>query len=130
MSTPKKTKRPAAKKKKKAPVRKASKPRRPTLPQIPKTSVWDITPDQQIVGAVLLGKVKNYLPQIRVATLVLEAHVAIGDSVRVKGHTTDLTQRVEHMEVGHQTVQSASPGEAVGLQVADKVREGDAVYKL
>ena len=75
----------------------------------PKTPVWKITPDQQIVGAVFL---------------------AAGDMIRIKGHTTDLTQKVEHMEVAHKTVPSASPGDGVGIKVADRARVGDAVYKV
>lgn len=109
---------------------KTKKRRAAKNPVAPKTPVQDITPEQQIVGAALLGKVKNFLAHLRVMTLVLEAPLAVGEMIRVKGHTTDLTQRVEHMEVDHQSVQSASPGEAIGLAVADRVRIGDAVYKV
>ena len=99
-------------------------------PALPKTPICEITPEQQIVGALLLGKVTNYLPQIRVMTLLLEAPLAVGETIRVKGHTSDLTQRVERMQVDHQSVQSAVAGEAVGLEIADRVRPGDAVYKV
>jgi hypothetical protein len=60
----------------------------------------------------------------------LESALAVGDTIRIKGHTTDLTQKVEHMQVDHLSVQSASPGETAAVQVADKVRPGDAVYKV
>ncbi len=97
---------------------------------VPKTPVWRITPDQQIIGATFLGKVLNYYSQLKVITLVLEAPLAAGDSIRVKGHTTDLTQKVERMQAEHQSVQSASAGEAVAVEIADKVRAGDAVFKI
>ena len=96
----------------------------------PKTPVWRITPEQQIIGAVFLGKVIDYYSKPKVVALTLEAPVAVGDTIRVKGHTTDLTQKVEHIEVNRQTVQSAIAGESVGLLVADRTRTGDAVYKL
>jgi hypothetical protein len=115
--------------KKKAPLKRGAK-KPAALPKVPKTPVWDITPEQQIVGAVLLGKVKNYLAQSGAMTLVLEAPLAVGDSIRVKGHTTDLTQRVEHLEFNRQSVQGGAAGEDVGISVADRVRVGDAVYKL
>lgn len=100
----------------------------PPIP--PKTPVWRITPEQQIVGAVFLGKVKDYYKKIEVISLVLEAPLAVGDTIRIKGHTTDLTQKVEHMEVNYAGVPGASAGEWVGIKVADRVRIGDAVYKL
>jgi len=50
--------------------------------------------------------------------------------IRVKGHTTDITQKVESMQINHQPVQAASAGEDVGIKIADKARKGDAVYKI
>ncbi len=118
--------RPAAKA---APVR----PRRgralsPAAPAAPAAS--RITPEQQIVGAVFLGKVMNYFSHLGVISITLEAPLAAGDMIRIKGHTTDLTQKVDTIQVNHQNVQSAGTGEAVGLKVADKTRPGDAVYKV
>ena len=102
----------------------------PAKKAVPKTPVWKITLEQQIIGATFLGKVLNYYSQLKVITLVLEAPLAAGDSIRVKGHTTDLTQKVERMQAEHQSVQSASAGEAVAVEIADKVRSGDAVFKI
>ncbi len=106
------------------------KTKKSALPVVPKTPIKDITPEQQIVGAVFLGKVQDYLSKLGVATLVLEAPLAVGDAIRVKGHTTDLTQKVDHIEVEHKSVPNATPGDGVGLKLADKVRIGDAVYKI
>ena len=119
--------------KKKSPARKAARPaargkKAPVEP--PKTPAWKITPEQQIVGAVFLGKVQDYYGHISVISLVLEAPLVVGDTIRIKGHTTDLTQKVDHMEVDHQSVTSASRGDGVGIKVADRARAGDAVYKL
>jgi hypothetical protein len=122
-----------AKKKARKPAKKKAAPKKKraaSLPAVPRTSAAELTPEQAIVGAQLMGKVQNYLAQHSAMALVLEAPLAVGETIRVKGHTTDLTQRVEHMEVNRQSVQSASPGEAVGISVADRVRIGDAVYKL
>ncbi len=94
------------------------------------TPISKITPEQQIVGAVFLGKILDYYAKLGVVTLTLEAPLALGDTIRIKGHTTDLTQKVESLQVSHQCVQSASAGEGVGIRVADRSRRGDAVYKL
>jgi hypothetical protein len=99
-------------------------------PPVPKTPITEITIEQQIVGATFLGKVKNYFSDLHVFALTLEAPLGLGDTIRIKGHTTDLTQKVEHMQVDHLSVQSAAPGEAAAIQAADKVRLGDAVYRV
>lgn len=114
--TPKPAKTKAKAKAKKAPAAKPSAASR-------------ITAEQQIVGAVFLGKILDYYSHLSVITLTLEAPLAIGDTIRIKGHTTDLTQKVDSMQVLHQSVQSASAGEGIGLKIADKARAGDAVYK-
>jgi len=111
--------------------KKPSKRRKQPAPAAPpRTPITAISPEQQIIGAVLLGKVRHYFAKARVMTLVIEAPLAVGDTIRVKGHTTDLTQRVERIELEHEGVPSVSAGEEVALSVADRVREGDAVYKL
>ncbi|MBI5882519.1 MAG: hypothetical protein HZB91_05380 [Elusimicrobia bacterium] len=99
-------------------------------PPASRTPISSITAEQQIVGAVFLGKVINYYSHLKVAILVLEAPLAVGDTIRVKGHTTDLTQRIDSLQVAYQSVQSASAGEGVGLKLADRVRTGDAVFKI
>ena len=109
---------------------KKSKTHQPAIKPVPKTPVGDITPEQQIIGAAFLGKVQNFYSDLKVVTLVLEAPLCVGDTIRIKGHTTDLTQKVDCMQVEHLNVQSAAPGEPVAVEVADKVRPGDAVYKV
>jgi putative protease len=54
----------------------------------------------------------------------------VGDTVHIRGHTTDFYQRVERIEVDHASVEVARPGQAVGLQVAQRVREGDEVLRV
>ena len=103
---------------------------KPIAPAVPRTPVEEITLEQQIVGATFLGKVKNYFSDLHVFAIRLEAPLALGDTIRIKGHTTDLTQKVEHMQVDHLNVQSAAPGEAAAIPAADKVRLGDAVYRV
>ncbi len=109
-----------ADKKKKTPVKNA----------VVRTPITDITPDQQIVGALFLGKVQNYFSEPQVFALTLEAPLAVGDTIRIKGHTTDLTQKVERMQVDRLSVHGGDPGEAVAIVAADRVRVGDAVYKV
>ena len=97
---------------------------------VPRTPVSGISPDEQIVGAPFLGKVRAYDAKKNEMTILLEEPVSAGDSLRVKGRETDLSQRVERLTVGKRCVQSALSGETVVCSVADRVRVGDAVYKV
>lgn len=108
----------------------AKKKKLKSAPSVPKTPVSSISPAEQIVGAVFLGKVAEYFSQLGVIALTLEAPLAVGETIRIKGHTTDLTQKVDHLEVDRHSVQGASAGESVGVKIADKCRVGDAVYKI
>jgi hypothetical protein len=114
------------------PVRRKKKKRaRPEAPRVvQRTPVEDIAPEEQIIGAPLLGKIRTYDEKAREISLALEEALTVGDALRVKGRHTDLTQRVERMRVGRRSVSSALAGELVFVEVADRVRPGDAVYKV
>lgn len=78
----------------------------------------------------LVGKITHYFSNIEVAVIELSEVLKVGDTIRVVGGETDFTQTVESMEVEHQKVQEAKPGDSVGLKVDQKVREGYKVYKV
>ena len=50
--------------------------------------------------------------------------------LHVKGHTTDFEFTVESMQIDNADVQEAKPEDSVGVKVPDRVRPGDAVYKV
>lgn len=77
-----------------------------------------------------IGYVIHYYNRLKVAVLELTDELKVGDTIHIFGHTTNFTQPVESMEIEHQQVQSVKPGEEVALKVIDKVRKGDAVYKV
>lgn len=134
--TPLKKGRKAAPRKKRLPRKVApaqAEPRaaqKTTLKAVPRTPVADISPEEQIVGAVFLGKVRGFASELGMMSLVLEAPLAAGDTIRVKGKETDLTQKIGRLEVEGESAQSAAPGDGVSVSVADQVFAGDAVYKL
>lgn len=78
----------------------------------------------------VIGKVTHYFSHIGVAVLTLSDGLSAGDTIRIVGGETDFTQDVDSMEVEHQKVSDAKPGDSVGLKVAQKVKEGYTVYKL
>jgi len=77
----------------------------------------------------VIGEVTHFFDKISVAIIKLSAPLKVGDKVKIKGATTELTQDVETMKLDHEELEEAKPGEEVGIKVADKVREGDKVSK-
>jgi len=79
----------------------------------------------------LIGTVVHYFKGPSVAVVrVTEGDLAVGDQVRFHGHTTDFTEQIASMEVNHQKVERARPGEEVAIQVTDRTRQHDQVLKV
>jgi len=74
--------------------------------------------------------VTHYYPRVRACAVTLEAPLRVGDTVHIRGHTTDYYQRIERLELDHAAVPSAGIGSEIALQVSQRVREGDVVYRL
>jgi len=77
-----------------------------------------------------IGSIGNYYSKISVAVVDLTGELTVGDTIRVKGATSDFRQKVDSMQIEHANVQTAGAGQSIGLKVADKVRKGDLVYKV
>ena len=78
----------------------------------------------------LIGKVTHFFSHISVAVIELSDVLNVGDTIRIVGGETDFNQTVDSMEIEHEKVQTAKPGDSVGTKVAQKVRDGYKVYKL
>ena len=78
-----------------------------------------------------IGRVTHYFGKIGVAAIqVTDGELRVGDTVHIVGHTSDFTQRVESMQVEHQTVDVARKGDNIGTKVSEHAREHDVVYKV
>lgn len=78
----------------------------------------------------LIGKVSVFFAKPVVAGIDLSAALNAGDTVHVKGHTTDLTFSVASMQIDNTVVATAGRGDSVGVKVPDRCRPGDAVYRV
>jgi putative protease len=82
------------------------------------------------VGKKLVGKVSHYFSKIGVGVIELSDELKVGDRISIEGATTNVQQTVRSMQIEHAEVKSAGPGDAVGMKVDQRVREGDLAYKL
>ena len=78
-----------------------------------------------------IGVVSHYWNHIRVAGIhMTDGELRLGDTIHVKGHTSDFTQQIESMQVENREVQTARTGDDVGVKVVDHAREHDEVFKV
>ena len=82
------------------------------------------------MAEVEIGKVVHYFSKAGVAAIqVTQDVLRVGDTIHVKGHTSDFTQKIDSMQVDNQSVSEATTGQTIGLRVKDHAREHDLVYK-
>jgi translation elongation factor EF-Tu-like GTPase len=78
----------------------------------------------------LIGTVNHWFGRIGVAGIALTDRLAVGDHIHIRGYTTDFEQEVTSMQIMHQDVSEAGPGDEVGIKVLFRARTGDRVYKV
>ena len=77
-----------------------------------------------------IGEVTHFYAKPSAAVLKLVGEIEVGDQIHVLGHTTDIRQEVASLQIDHQEVEGAKPGDDVALLVEDTVRDGDEVFKV
>lgn len=77
-----------------------------------------------------IGKVRHYFGKIAVAAIELTGGLSVGDTIHIKGHTSDFTQKVDSMQIENDAVESAKAGDMIGIKVAEHARQHDVVCKV
>lgn len=77
-----------------------------------------------------IGKVTDFFAKPMVAGLQLTNPLRIGDKLRIRGGSTDIELAVTSMQIDRVSVTEARAGDLVGIEVPDRVRRGDKVYKI
>jgi len=130
----------AAKKKKarKAPARKKVAKRKPARKAAPKKKVIRrkkvvkkapkkaAGAKKRIIDAKAIGIITHF-PHVQAAVVKLNAPLNLGDTIKVKGHTTDFTQTVTSMQIDRVPITQAQKGQEIGLMVVSRVRRNDVV---
>jgi putative protease len=80
---------------------------------------------------VEIGHITHYFGKIQVAAIELsEGELSVGDTIHIKGHTSDFTQRIDSMQIDNESVDHAKRGQSVGIRVSEHARKHDKVYKV
>ena len=78
-----------------------------------------------------IGEITHFFPHVKAAVIKLKKDtLAVGDTIYIKGHTTDFEQKVKSLQINHEPVTNAQKGQEIGLKIGSKVRHGDKVYKV
>ena len=132
----KKKKRPARKRVSKRKVAKPRKVKRAVIKRQParkavtkKSGAKKKAAAPKVLKKNLIGIVTHYFPKVRAAVVKLKAPLSVGDTVKIKGHTTDFIQTVNSMQIDHVPLGTAKKGDEIGLLVNSRVRGNDIVMK-
>ena len=80
---------------------------------------------------VEIGHVTHYFGKVQVAAIQLtEGELSVGDTIHIKGHTSDFTQTIDSMQIDKETVDHAKKGQSIGIHVSEHAREHDKVFKV
>ncbi|MBR9681480.1 MAG: translation elongation factor-like protein [Candidatus Altiarchaeota archaeon] len=77
-----------------------------------------------------IGEVTHYFTGIEVSVIELKGKLKEGDTIALKGSSTDFEQKVDSMEIDRAKVKEAGPGQSIGMKMAKRVRPGDEVFKV
>jgi len=135
----KKKKRAPAKKKRRVASRKSIK-RRAVKKRAPKRVVKKARATKKRAGKPapakakkakenIIGVVTHYFPKVRAAVVKMKTSLNVGETIKIKGHTTDFKQVVNSMQIDHVPINTAKKGQEIGLLVDSRVRRNDKVLK-
>lgn len=85
--------------------------------------------EEPLANEEAVGVVTHYYSHLGVAVIQLNrGGLKTGDTIHIKGHTTDFSQLIDSMEYEHHHIEQAKTGQSFGLKVKDHAREHDIVY--
>ena len=82
------------------------------------------------MSGIRIGEVTHFYDRLSVAVLKLTEPIRVGDMLHLLGHHSDFRQKVESLQIEHQEVTEAGPGQDVAVKVAQKVHPGDTVFRV
>jgi len=78
----------------------------------------------------LIGKITHFFPKVSAGVIKLKKSLSLGDTIHIKGHTSDFIQKVSSLQINNKPVKRAEKGKLVGVLVKERVRRKDKVYKI
>jgi putative protease len=120
---------PAARAKRKAPraLRARSRPKRKPAAPPPRPAA---APPLVAGAPVEVGVVLHYYPRATAGVVALSRPIHRGDTIHVRGQTTDFVQSVQELVLDGAPVSEGAPPQQIGVRFAQRARAGDRVYRV
>lgn len=78
---------------------------------------------------ILVGVVTHYYDKIGVAIVTVQNQsIRVGDTLKFSGHDQEFLQKVESIQIEHEKLPQALPGQVVGIKTDKRVHENDQVF--
>lgn len=103
---------------------KSSASKRPSQPVESAEAISAPKPEGKKVGVIT-----HFFPNVSAAIIKTSSVISVGDPLRFVGPATDFKITVRSMQMNRAPIEKALKGQEIGIQVPDKVRPGDEVYK-
>ncbi len=78
----------------------------------------------------IIGVVGHYYSKLGVVAITLEGQLAVGDTIHIKGHSTDFKQKIESIQIENKNVARAKEGDDIGIKVKEHAKKYDVTYKV
>ncbi len=75
-----------------------------------------------------IGKITHYYSKLGVGIIKLNKELKVGDTIQIKGHTSDFKQKVNEIQFDHKNIEKGKQGQEVGVKLNEKIRDGDLVF--
>ena len=83
------------------------------------------------MAEIEIGKVTHYFSKIGVVAIAItQDSLKVGDTIHIKGHTSDFQQTVDSIQLDNAPVEVAQAGQNIGIKIQQHAREHDAVFKV
>lgn len=78
----------------------------------------------------LIGKVTHFFDKISVAALKLKAPLKSGDTIVFRNNAGEdiFEQKIDSIQIEHESVKKAKKGDEIGIKVGQKVHENNEAY--
>ena len=85
---------------------------------------------EEVKKEEVVGRITHYFGHVEAAAIELTGSLKVGDTIHIKGHTTDLTEVIDSMQIENKPIAEAKKGDVIGIGVKERVRPHDTVYKI
>ena len=79
---------------------------------------------------VEVGVVVHWFPRASAAVVALSHRIRVGDTIHVRGRSTDFVQQVASLALEGAPVREGAPPQALGVRLEARARPGDRVYRV